>query len=532
MTKINTNFKGTYTFKNWQELPWKEIMTYVRVLQDQIVRATDKHEYKEVYDLQRKLVTSFEGRALAVRNVSTSSGAKTPGIDNITWKSPADRMNAIIELGEITKNPKSYKASPLKRVMIPKTNSKELRPLGIPTIGDRAVQAVYQLAVDPVVETKSDTNSYGFRKGRSQHDAIAYIRSWLDKNYSPEYILETDIAKCFDKINHEYMLKNIKICDKNVLEQWLKCGYIYENKLYPTTEGTPQGGIISPMLCNAVLNGLESKIREHYPLRDSKGFRAKVYICRFADDLIITANSKEILIDIKTIIKEFLEIRDLEMKETKTRIVHINEGFDFLGFNISRKKFNPRLNQDTDQDTVLIIKPSKKAIDSINLKIKETIENNPIMETLVKELNPIIRGWGNYFKISYHSQAVFIKIGHSFWTKMMSWVKNKHPRGSLLKNIQKYIVTGKTRSNHKWVWGVNKKNWDIEKENKETIINIAEITPVKHSLLKLDRNPYRLEDRTYFEKRAIIKIEAKHRAAVYKNFKNICILCVFTMENL
>lgn len=297
--------------------------------------------------------------------------------------------------------------------MIPKPNSKELRPLGIPTLIDRATQAVYQLAVDPVVETKSDPNSYGFRKGRSQHDAIAYIRSWLDKNYSPEFILETDIAKCFDKISHEFILKNIKICDQNVLEQWLKCGYVYEDKLFPTTEGTPQGGIISPMLCNAVLNDLETKIRDKYPLRDTKGYRAKVYVCRFADDIIVTGENENILLEIKEIIKNFLKIRGLEMKETKTSITHINKGFDFLGFNISRKKFNPRLNQNTKQETVLIIKPSKKAIDSINLKIKETIKNNSVMPKLVSELNPIIRGWANYFKISYHSQAVFIKIGHS-----------------------------------------------------------------------------------------------------------------------
>jgi RNA-directed DNA polymerase len=174
----------------------------------------------------------------------------------------------------------------------------------------------------------------------------------------------------------------------------LKCGYVFENKHYPTTEGTPQGGINSPMLCNAVLNGLETKIRSHYPLKDSKGYRAKVYVSRFADDIIVTGENEEILYDVKLIIKEFLEFRDLEMKETKTSIKHISEGFDFLGFNISRKLFNPRLNQNTKQETVLIIKPSKKAIDSdsINLKIKEIIDNNSVMEKLVKELNPIIRG--------------------------------------------------------------------------------------------------------------------------------------------
>ena len=180
------------------------------------MKATLKDNMKEVYRLQEVIVISFEGRALAIRRVVTSSGGKTPGVDNIIWDTPKARFHAIKELGLITKNPSSYKSSPLKRVMIPKNNSTELRPLGIPTIMDRAVQAVYHLAIDPVVEVRSDPNSYGFRKGRSQHDAIAYIRSWLDKSYSPEYILETDIAKCFDKISHDFLMKATPICHKHV----------------------------------------------------------------------------------------------------------------------------------------------------------------------------------------------------------------------------------------------------------------------------------------------------------------------------
>lgn len=165
----------------------------------------------------------------------------------------------------ITKNPNQYKSKPLKRVMIPKSNSTELRPLGIPTLMDRAVQAVYHLGVDPAVEAKSDPNSFGFRKGRSQHDAIAYIRSRLNKTVSPEWILETDIAKCFDKINHDFLLKKTPICHKQVLKEWLKSGYVFEGRYTNTDEGTPQGGIISPTLCNVALNGIETVIMKRYP---------------------------------------------------------------------------------------------------------------------------------------------------------------------------------------------------------------------------------------------------------------------------
>jgi RNA-directed DNA polymerase len=189
-------------------------MRFVRDLQNNIVKATISKDMKTVYNLQRKLVTSFEGRAIAIRKVATNSGGKTAGIDNLIWSTPLQRFEAIEKLGLITKNPNSYKSSPLKRVMIPKINSDELRPLGIPTIEDRSVQAVYHLAVDPVVETRSDLFSFGFRIGRYQHDAISYIRSWLDKSYAPEFILEADISKCFDKIDHEFLLKETPICDK------------------------------------------------------------------------------------------------------------------------------------------------------------------------------------------------------------------------------------------------------------------------------------------------------------------------------
>jgi len=387
--------KITFTkINNWQEIPWKEIMIIVRDLQNKIVKATLEKNMRLVYKLQNQLVSSFEGRALAIRKTVSNSGGKTPGVDKTSWSNPNERFKAIEELGKITKNPNKYKSSPLKRVMIPKANSTELRPLGIPTLIDRAVQAVYHLAVDPVVETRSDFNSYGFRIGRSQHDAIAYIRSWLDKTYSPEYVLETDISKCFDKICHEFLMKNTPICHKHVLSEWLKSGYIFENKYYDTNEGTPQGGIISPMLCNVALNGIEKEIRNIFPVNKTmKEGKPKVYVSRFADDMIITGKDIQTLTTTKQIIQDFLKKRGLELNETKTRIVTIYDGFNFLGFNFSRKKFNPRLNNHTEQTTVLVIKPSEKAVKSIRAKIKNIIQKNSTeIAAIIKELNPVLRG--------------------------------------------------------------------------------------------------------------------------------------------
>ena len=507
-------------------------MARVRDLQDQIVKATLNNNMKLVYKLQNQLVCSFEGRAISIRRILTNTGGKTPGIDNIAWKNPTDAFKAIEELGTITKNPNKYKSSPLKRVMIPKSNSTELRPLGIPTLKDRAVQAVYHMAVDPVVETRSDFNSYGFRTGRSQHDAIAYIRSWLDKSYSPEYILETDIAKCFDKICHDFIMNNTPICHKHILKEWLKSGYIFEGEYYDTTEGTPQGGIISPMLCNVALNGIEKEIRKIYPVNKTvKGGKPKVYISRFADDLIVTGKDTQTLTEAKEIIQNFLKIRGLELKEAKTKIVSIYEGFNFLGFNISRKKTNPKLNNTTKQETILIIKPADKAVKSIQTKIKQIIrKKRNSMASLIKELNPILRGWSNYFKVSYHSQKTFIRLGHLVWQQMMLWVKRKHPRRSIKKAIKNYIITGKNESNYKWIWGVPKRVEDTNK-NKLIISNISETKITKYPLLKLNRNPYLLADKEYFEQRIIQKNSAKFREAIYKKFNHLCSHCKESLHN-
>jgi len=207
------------TQNGWNELVWNKIETKVNNLQEKIVIARINEDFKEIYRLQWILVQSLEARALAVRKVATNKGGKTAGIDGILWKGSNDYWKAMLKLEEVVKKPTDYEASPLKRVFIPKGNTKELRPLGIPTVFDRAVQALYNLGLDPVVEASSDPNSYGFMKKRSTHDAITALRSLLDKRTHPRWILEVDIAKCFDKISHEFLIKNTPMIHKMILEQ-------------------------------------------------------------------------------------------------------------------------------------------------------------------------------------------------------------------------------------------------------------------------------------------------------------------------
>lgn len=501
--------------KCWHDINWKEAETEIKSIQEQIVIATQRNDYKKVYMLQWKILNSFSGRALAVRKVVTNAGGKTPGSDKINWNGPKDYWKAIMELKKIIERPKEYKAEPLRRVYIPKGNIGEMRPLGIPTLKDRAVQALYHLGIDPVVETKSDPNSYGFRKNRSTHDAITAIRSLLDKKSHSRWILEADIRKCFDKIDHEFLTKHTPICHPEVLVQWLKSGVMEEMNFTDTTEGTPQGGIISPLLCNIALNGLEEIIKTNNPLR--KGISPGVHVIRYADDLIITGKSKEILVKNKMILAEFLKERGLELNENKTKITHIKEGFDFLGFNLKRYPYNPRLNKPTDQDTVLVIKPSAKGIKSIKEKLKENILKKYPINKIMSLVNPILRGWGEHKRISYHSQATFIKIDHWMYQTMKKWT-TRHD-GSRLKAMKRYLISTATR---KWNWGVS---------DKKKIINLSEITIINVSPLKLDRNPYIREDIVYFLKRRKDLVLAKFRAAIYKKFDHQCARCGESLYN-
>jgi RNA-directed DNA polymerase len=513
---INT-VKRRITQKNhqWHNIDWNKAEAKVRDIQEQIVAAIANKDLKEVYKLQWILIRKPEAQALAIRKVVTNEGGSTAGVDEIVWTSPQERWDAINKLADMIENNKKYEAQPIRRVYIPKPNSKEKRPLGIPTIADRAMQALYNFGVDPAVETVSDPNSYGFRKCRSTHDAITAIRSLLDKEHHPRWILEADISKCFDKIDHEFLLKHTPICHKHVLQSWLKSG-IMEGLNYTEPEGgTPQGSIISPTLCNVALNGIEELIKKSFPLR--KGISPGVHIIRYADDMIITGKTKEIVLTCKDILSKFLAERGLELNEKKTLITNIKEGFDFLGFNIKRQAWHNEYNNKTEQETVLIIKPSKKGMNKLMDTIKGIITINKPIQRIITQINPVLRGWGEHKRISYHSQAEFIRLDHWIYIKMKKWAYWQ--KGSIRKTINKYLVQTESR---KWNWGLS---------NKFKIINLGEIPIIKMVPLKQDRNPYVRDNDIYFAKRKQNLIEAKFRALVYKKYGHKCFICQETLHN-
>ena len=291
--------------ESWQTIDWYKAHRNVSRLQARIVKATQAGRWNRVRALQYLLTHSLSGRMMAVRRVTENSGKRTAGVDGQTWETPERKAQAINELRQ-----RGYKALPLRRVYIPKSNGR-LRPLSIPAMKDRAMQALYLLALDPIAETTGDVNSYGFRKERSTADAIAQCFTVLGKRPSPRWILEGDIKSCYDEISHEWLLSNIPM-EKRILRQWLKAGFMEKGILYPTEAGTPQGGIASPVISNLTLDGLEKLIRDRYPTNTRRSQKAQVNFVRFADDFICTGSTKELLEEeVKPLIEGFLQERGL-----------------------------------------------------------------------------------------------------------------------------------------------------------------------------------------------------------------------------
>jgi RNA-directed DNA polymerase len=261
----------------WNGINWADVLRQVRRLQARIVKATQEGRHNKVKALQWLLTHSFSGKALAVKRVTENQGKNTAGVDKVTWKTPGAKTNAIVSMQR-----RGYSPRPLRRVLIPKKNGKT-RPLGIPTMKDRAMQALYLLALEPVAETTADPNSYGFRPERSTADAGEQCFIALARKSSAEWVLEADIKGCFDNISHDWMIKNV-LTDKLMLQKWLKAGYVYQNELFPTEAGTPQGGIASPALANMTLDGLEAMLSARFPKSKQSGL--KMNMVRYADDCV------------------------------------------------------------------------------------------------------------------------------------------------------------------------------------------------------------------------------------------------------
>ncbi|MFC7519064.1 group II intron reverse transcriptase/maturase [Herbaspirillum sp. GCM10030257] len=499
----------------WAAIDWQRVQKNVRAMQIRLAKATKDSDWRRVKALQRWLTRSFCARALAVKRVTENQGKRTAGVDQQLWDTPPQKFAAIAELKK-----RRYRPLPLRRVYIPKANGKE-RPLGIPTMKDRAMQALHLLALDPVLETLSDPNSYGFRKNRSTADAMSQIFLQTCRKSSAQWVLDADIEGFFDNINHKWLLSKVHM-DKAVLHKWLSSGVIDRKQLLATTAGTPQGGIISPALANWTLNGLETGLISHLRTKfgPSKLAKLKVGVTRYADDFVVTGASQELLeLEIRPWIATFLAERGLRLSTAKTKIVHIDDGFDFLGWNF--RKYNGKL----------LIKPSKKNVKAFYKKLRNTISNSLGLTqvALINLLNPMLRGWAQYHSSVVAKQA-FSRLEWLLFWRLMRWAKRRHPNKSVDWLRQKYWRSVGDRN---WVFAA-----DVDVDGTKNAIELYSLagTPIlRHKKVKGAYNPYDIHDEMYGEtlrqERMLKNMRyRKEWATLYIAQSGLCAHCGFAMD--
>jgi RNA-directed DNA polymerase len=480
------------TMYDWHTLPWRKLERAVYKLQTRIYQASRRGETEAVHELQRLLIHSRSAAILAVRRVAQDNqGKRTAGIDGVASLTDPQKL-ALVE--EIHQLPLVSKVNPVRRVWIPKPGKDEKRPLGIPVMEDRARQALAKLALEPEWEAKFEPHSFGFRPGRSCHDAVETI--YRHMRIVPKYVLDADIAKCFDRINHEALLNKLGTFPnmRRAIRAWLKAGIMDGGELFPVTEGTPQGGVISPLLANIALHGLAAAVEsvfqsKIYPNgRYQKPILWKPVVIRYADDFVIFHRDLDALKQAQQVAAEWLKGMGLEMKPSKTRITHtLNEidgsaGFDFLGFHFrqyprGKNRCRTKPNGESLGFTASI-RPSPTSQKRFLEKVGEIIRShqNAHQAGLIRLLNPVIRGWGNYFS-TVVSKEIFNKMDSLIFAKLWAWALRRHPNKGKQWVARRY-------------WLLPTRGWKFGIDGRITLHKVADIPIKRHIVVQAHRSPY------------------------------------------
>jgi RNA-directed DNA polymerase len=488
INRVNTSAISPH-MQNWSLIDWKKIYKYVKRLRQRIFRAEQLGKKRKVRKLQRLMIRSKANLLLSIKRVTQiNKGKKTAGVDGQTVTNSNDRIKLYSVLKEY--NIKYIRPRPAKRTYIPKKNGK-MRPLGIPVIKDRIFQNVVKNALEPQWEAKFEPSSYGFRPKRSTHDAIVNLYTKLSSRTTRPWIFEGDFKGCFDNLNHQYIMDCLDgFPAKETIHKWLKAGYVDNDSFHSTDSGTPQGGIISPLLANIALHGMEEVlgIRYHLDRGNHKLARNSVGVVKYADDFVIVCKTKEEAISMYDRLTPYLDKRGLTLAEDKTKVTHISQGFDFLGFNLRQYEINNRMR--------LLIKPSKGSIK----KSKETLKNafmemrgKPVRD-LITKLNPIIRGTGNYWSTQV-AKKIFGSLDTYIWIKTRKYLKTLHPKKSFKWIFKRYFKADHT--------GVSKDRWILTDphDNKTQLIKMSWIPIVRHAMVKYRNSPDDASLKQYFDER-------------------------------
>ena len=462
-------------------LPWRQVFRAVRRLQVRIVKAIPQGRWGQAKALVHLLTHSFSGRAWAVLRVTENTGKRTPGVDNVVGDDPDQKAQALNTLHR-----RGYRPQPLRRVYIPKGNTGQMRPLGIPTMRDRAMQALYRFGLEPIAETGGDPHSYGFRVGRSCADALRRCYLLLCHRHNATWILEGDIKSCFDRISHGWLLTHIPM-DNVILRQWLKAGDLEADAVHPTEAGTPQGGILSPALANLALDGLQGELPQHFRATPQQARQTKVHLVRYADDFVVTGSSQELLAaQVLPIVEQFLRGRGLELARTTTKITPVTDGFDFLGQHARR--FGRKL----------LLRPAKAQVQALLDRLRDTIRRSGhwTAGTRIQHLNPIGRGWALYHRHA-HSAKTFRYVDRVLRNCLWRWARrrHRHRRRAWIAGHYFPVQANGARRFRGWVPGKEGRTEAID------LFRTGGVRPRRRALLRDDANQLDPAWEEYFEER-------------------------------
>ena len=499
--------------RDWRDIDWCQTKRAVKGLRQQIYRAAQNRDHKKLRSLQRLMLKSRANAELSVRQVTqTNKGRKTPGVDGQVALTPDERTELIKDLLQ----DQTWQTQPAKRVYIPKADGRK-RPLGIPTIADRARQAMVKNALEPEWEARFEPLSYGFRPGRSCHDAIGRIFRIALPHSRKHWVVDADIKGAFDNISHEPLLEQLKgFPARELIKQWLKAGVMDKGVFAETEQGTPQGGVISPLLANIALHGMEKAMGVKYQkVKSHTIIKSKRAVIRYADDFVIFAETRKDARAAKRDIAEWLKGRGLELSQEKTHIRHLKDGFDFLGFTIRQQT-----ERQTDKP-ILLIKPSDGAISRFKARMRmewQSLKGHNASEVM-KRLNPILRGWGNYYN-KVVAKEVFSSLDFFNYGKLRKWLKQTHPTKSQQWIMSTYFGAKVGERSDKWIFG--------DQQTGQYLFRLSHLPIKRHILTKHGVSPDDPEQCEYWRKRDLRNVQilpTERHKRIAKRQNGRCVKC-------